>query len=203
MAIRSVAWRSIRFVLIGSVASWVVICVWPDLVPAVKTIGDGLFWSVAFVLATSLATFNNTLRIFDRIEEVVKHDLRDLSQEEQAYLHKTIRETETLTASLLGNSLIVILAGIMYFVVGAFFLVPSPRWLPSWIDLIRPDVAGVAVRFGLGLLATRILVVQFQAIPPMVAFYKFFTVDRHLLPDATGGEAGDTKKAAEESCCDS
>jgi len=158
---------------------------------------------VAFVLATSLATFNNTLRIFDRIEEVVKHDLRDLSQEEQAYLHKTIRETETLTASLLGNSLIVILAGIMYFVVGAFFLVPSPRWLPSWIDLIRPDVAGVAVRFGLGLLATRILVVQFQAIPPMVAFYKFFTVDRHLLPDATGGEAGDTKKAAEESCCDS
>jgi len=188
VAAGSVAWRSIRFVLVGSVASWVAIFVWPDFAPAVKMIGDGLFWSVAFVLATSLTAFNNTLRIFDRIEEVVKRDLRDLPTEERVYLDETIESTETLTASLLGNSLIVILAGIAYLVVGAFLSVPSPRWLPGWIDVIRPEMAGVAVRFGLGVLATRILVVQFQAIPPLVAFYKFFTVDRHLPRNATGPE---------------
>lgn len=160
--------------------------IWPGFSPAVETIADGLFWSVPFVLATSLATFNNTLRIFDRIEEVVKGDLLNLPQHEHARLTETIKLTETLTAGLMWNSLIVILAGIAYFVVGAFLSVSSPRWLPGWIEVIRPDLAGIAVRFGLGLLATRILMIQFQAIPPMVAFYKFFTIDRHLPRHATG-----------------
>ena len=199
MTIRSVAWKSGRFVLLGSVASWAAIFVWPGFSRAVETIADGLFWSVPFVLATSLATFNNTLRVFDRIEEVVKGDLLNLPQNERTRLTETIESTETLTAGLMWNSLIVILAGIAYFVVGAFLSVPSPRWLPGWIEVIRPDVAGVAFRFGLGLLATRILMIQFQAIPPMVAFYKFFTVDRHLLRHATGEDQGDGKKTSGES----
>ena len=200
MTNRSVAWRSLRFVAIGSGASWVAILVWPDLAPAVKTISEGLFWSVAFVLATSLATFNNTLRIFDRIEEVVKRDFRNLTQREHAYLKKTINATEALTAGLLVNSLIVILAGITYFVIGAFLSVSLPRWLPGWIQLARPDVIGIAIRFGLGVLATRILVIQFQAIPPMVAFYKFFTVDRHLPPNGIGDTIAHKREKADESC---
>ena len=106
MTIRSATWRSLRWVALASGASWVVIRVWPDLAVAFETIADGLFWSVAFVLATSLATFNNMLRIFDRIEEVVKGDLRDLPQPERARLDKTIKLTESLTANLLWNSLI-------------------------------------------------------------------------------------------------
>ena len=56
---------------------------------------------------------------------------------------------------------------------------------------------GVAVRFGLGVLATRILLNQFQVIPPMVAFYKFFTVDRHLLRDRVV-EKTDPRRTSEE-----
>ena len=191
MTIRSVAWRSVRFVLLGSAASWAAISVWPSLSPALEIVTGGLFWSVPFVLATSLATFNNTLRVFDRIEELVKGDLLILPQNERARVTETIKSTETLTAGLMWNSLIVILAGIAYFVVGAFLSVPSPRWLPGWMAVIRPDVAGVAVRFGLGLLATRILMIQFRAIPPMVAFYRFFTVDRHLPTGVTEGSDAD------------
>ena len=200
MTIRSAAWKSGRCVLLGSAASWAIIFLWPSLSPAVATIADGLFWSVPFVLATSLATFNNTLRIFDRIEEMVKGDLLNLPQNERARLTETVKSTATLTGDLMWNALIVILAGITYLVIGAFLSVPSPRWLPSWIEVVRPDLVGTAVRFGLGALATRILILQFQAIPPMVEFYKFFTVDRHRLRRATGENEADEVKTLQESC---
>ena len=151
----------------------------------------------------SLATFNNALRIFDRIEEVVQGGLGNLPPHEWDYLKRTITSTEALTASLLVNSLIVILAGITYFVVGAFLSVPLPRWLPAGIQVVRPDIVGMAIRFGLGVLATRILVTQFQTIPPMVAFYKFFTVDRHLPRNATGGTETDGGGTSKESCSES
>ena len=204
MPIPSVAWKSLRYVALTSVASWLAIFAWPDLAPAVKTISEGLFWSVPFVLATSLATFNNTLRVFDRIEDMVQGEqLGNLPPCDRQYLLETIKSTEALTANLLVNSLIVILAGIAYFVVGAFLSVPLPRWLPPEIQAVRPEIAGVAVRFGLGVLATRILIAQFGTIPPMVAFYKFFTVDRHLPRNAStrtrGGDIDEVEES-EESC---
>lgn len=196
---RVVAFRSFRLVAISSGATWLATLLWPDLAPAVKAISEGLFWSVAFVLATSLATFNNTLRIFDRIEDIVKHDLSGLPPNQLDYLSGTIEKTEALTASLLVNSLIVILAGILYFVIGAFLSVPLPRWLPDWIQMARPGLLGIAIRFGLGVLATRILVIQFQAIPPMVAFYKFFTVDRHLAHSGLGRKGSDQQEVSDDS----
>ncbi len=198
MTTRRVVWRSLKLVLVGGIASGAAILVWPELAPAVVRIADGLFWSVAFVLATSLATFNNALRIFDRIEEMVKGHFDHLPQNEQNCLMETIESTERMIANLMWNSLIVILAGIAYFVVGAFLSVPSPRWLPSWIEASRLDVMGVATRFGLGLLATKILVIQFQAIPPMVAFYKFFAVDRHLPRKSPRNRAIDESGEAEK-----
>lgn len=186
-----VAWKSLLVVLLGSGTSYLAVLLWPQLGVAVDTIGKGLFWSVPFVLATSLATFNNTLRIFDRIEEIVKHDVNDLTPQEYDYLKKRINATQGVTASLLVNSLIVILAGIAYFIIDALLSVPLPGWVPPQIRAVRPDVGGTAFQFGLGLLATWILVIQFRAIPPMVAFYKFFTVDRHLRPDATEGNMAD------------
>lgn len=194
-----VAWRSLRVIALGSGASYVAVLVWPDLAAAVETMAEGLFWSVPFVLATSLAAFNNTLRIFDRIEEVVQGDLDNLTPHEYDYLKETIKSTETVTASLLVNSLIVILAGIAYFIVRGFLSVPTPGWLPAEIEVLRPDLAGIAVLFGLGFLATRILVVQFRTIPPMVAFYRFFTVDRHLPPDAAENRKADRVGASEKS----
>ena len=188
MQIRSAVWRSLRCVALATAGGWLAIFAWPDLLPAVSVISQRLFWSVPFVLATSLATFTNTLRVFDRIEELVRGErLDNLPSRDRAYLLKTIKSTETLTANLLVNSLIVILAGIAYFVVGAFLSVPFPRWLPSGIQAIQLEIVGVAVRFGLGVLATVILVVQFRTIPPLVAFYKFFTVDRHLSHGAPLG----------------
>ena len=197
--IRSAVWRSLRYIAVTSAAGWLAILAWPDLLPAVTTISEGLFWSVPFVLATSLATFNNTLRVFDRIEGVVQGErLGNLPSRDRQYLLKTIKSTEALTAKLLVNSLIVILAGIAYFVVGAFLSVPFPQWLPSGIQAVRLEIVGVAVRFGLGVLATRILVVQFGTIPPMVAFYKFFTVDRHLPRNASkGGDIGEVEGCEE------
>ncbi len=186
-----VAWKSLLVVALGCGTSYSAILLWPEFAVAVETIGKGLFWSVPFVLATSLATFNNTLRVFDRIEEVIKHDCDDLAPHEYDYLKKRINSTEAVTANLLVNSLIVIFAGIAYFIVDALLSVPLPGWVPVQMRAVRPDMAGMAVQFGLGLLATWILVIQFRAIPPMVAFYKFFTVDRHLPPDATKGSISD------------
>ena len=198
----SVPLRSLRLVGLASVVGWVAVLAWPHLAPAVTTISEGLFWSVPFVLATSLATFNNTLRVFDRIEEVVSRDLRDLSSDELACLNKTIESTGQLTASLLVNAFIVIVAGIAYFAIGAILAVPLPRSLPNWIQWARPEVIGIAIRFGLGVLATRILVIQFQAIPPMVAFYKFFTIDRHLRRNVGVGATADKSDESDKSPLD-
>ena len=194
-----VAWRSIGVVAIGSVVSYVAVRAWPELAGAVETIAQGLFWSVPFVLATSLATFNNTLRIFDRIEAVVEGGLARLTSHERECLERTIESTETVTASLLVNSSIVILAGIAYFVIGAFLSVPVPRWLVALSQVVRPEMVAVSVQFGLGLLTTWILVVQFRTIPPMVSFYKFFAIDRHLPPGATDDRKTEEFEASGES----
>lgn len=199
MITASVAWRSLRVVAIGSVASYVAVRAWPELADAVKTIAQGLFWSVPFVLATSLATFNNTLRIFDRIEAVVEGGLTGLTSHECDCLKRAIKSTETLTASLLVNSSIVIVAGIAYFVIGAFLSVPVPKWLVALSQVVRPTMVAVSVQFGLGLLTAWILVVQFRTIPPMVSFYKFFAIDRHLPPDATDGRTTDEVEGSGES----
>lgn len=195
MEIRSAVRRSLRYVALATAVAWLGIFAWPDLLPAVSAVSQRLFWSVPFVLATSLATFTNTLRVFDRIEELVRDErLNNFLPRDREYLLETIKSTETLTANLLVNSLIVILAGIAYFVVGAFLSVPFPPWLPSGIQAFQLEILGVAVRFGLGVLATVILVVQFRTIPPLVMFYKFFTVDRHLSRgDPTGRDIGEVE----------
>ena len=175
-----IALRSLLTVLAAGVAGWLCLWLWPDLLPAVEGISEGLFWSVPFVLATSLATFNNTLRVFDRIDSVIEKEFEGLSPRQRSKLVESVEATESLTSSLLLNALIAIGAGLLFFLTGGLQGVPQPKAYPEWLVRLDPNRIAAALRFGLGFLATTVLIVQFAAIPPLVSFYRFFTIDRHL-----------------------
>jgi hypothetical protein len=158
--------------------------------PFIEEISAGLIWAVPLSLAVSVAMFNNMLRIYDKLETVVEElsHKPGSSREEREQLEENLSETDSITIALLGQAFLAIASAVGILTLKALRQVATPSWFPTVVIAVNPSWIALSFAFGFGILVLLVLIVQFLAIPGLVAMYRFFTIDRHRTARPADGE---------------
>lgn len=134
-------------------------------------------WAVALILTTSVALFNNSFKLFDKIETLYKARKNYLNVSE---IPPALAHTENLSVNFLDNARAAIILGLLLFVIGLFRKLPTslvPDFLiPSYGRYsLRLDWFAISLEVAVSVLIVAIMINQFKAVPTFIKMYRLLS----------------------------